>query len=157
MRPRSVPALACALAALCLLSSAAFARDVAVVTNKANATRNLPLADLIKMVKGTTKKWADNKDVVLVIKDPAAPDMKTVVQKLFGMSPDEVKALVATLNAARKNSVLVLPSDEVIVKTVATMPGAVGFVDVYSINGTINVLKVDSKSPLEPGYPLHGQ
>jgi hypothetical protein len=29
-------------------------------------------------------------------------------------------------------------------------------VDVYSINGGINVLKIGGKLPLEPGYPLHG-
>jgi hypothetical protein len=40
---------------------------------------------------------------------------------------------------------------------VQTTPGAVGFVDVYSINSGISVIKVDGKSPLEPGYVLHGQ
>jgi hypothetical protein len=36
------------------------------------------------------------------------------------------------------------------------MPGAVGVVDVYSITGGINVLKIDGKVPLDPGYVLHG-
>ncbi len=145
------------LVALVLCTGTAAARDVAVVVNKSNTTKNVALADLTKLAKGTTKKWADAKDVVLVIKDPGAADMKTVVQKVFGMTPDEVKALASSLNAARKDSVLIVPSDEVLVKTVAITPGAVGFVDVYSINSSVNVLKVDTKSPLEPGYALHGQ
>ncbi|HTK95239.1 MAG TPA: hypothetical protein VL382_06335, partial [Terriglobales bacterium] len=62
-----------------------------------------------------------------------------------------------TLNAARKDSVMIVPSDEVAVKTVAITPGAVGFVDVYSINSSVGVLKIETKSPLEPGYALHGQ
>ena len=145
------------LVVLLLLAGNAAARDVAVIANKSNATKNVALADLTKLLKGTTKKWADGKEVVLVIKDPGAADMKTVVQKAFGMTPDEVKALVSSLNAARKDSVLIVPSDDVLVKTVAITPGAVGFVDVYSINSSVNVVKIDNKSPLEPGYALHGQ
>jgi hypothetical protein len=29
-------------------------------------------------------------------------------------------------------------------------------VDVYSITGGVNVLKIGGKLPLEPGYSLHG-
>ena len=144
-------------AAILLLGSAAAARDVAVVVNKSNAAKNVTLAELVKLAKGNTKKWADARDVVLVIKDPASADMKTVVQKVFSMTPDEVKTLAATLNSARKDSVLIVPTDDVLVRTVQTTPGALGFVDVYSINSGISVVKIDGKSPLEPGYALHGQ
>ena len=145
------------VACLLLLAGTAAARDIAVVANKANPTKNLTLADLAKLAKGTTKKWADAKDVTLVIKDPSSPDMKMVLQKVFGMTPDEVKALAGTLNGARKDSVLMVANDDVLVKTVQTTPGAVGFVDVYSINSGVSVVKIDGKSPLEPGYALHGQ
>jgi hypothetical protein len=37
---------------------------------------------------------------------------------------------------------------------VESIPGAVGLVDVYSLNGKVNVLKVDGKLPLEQGYVL---
>jgi hypothetical protein len=39
---------------------------------------------------------------------------------------------------------------------VASIPGAVGIVDVYSINSSVAVLKIAGKLPLEPGYFLHG-
>ena len=146
-----------AFLALLLLASAAAARDIAVVVHKSNATRSVTLAELTKLAKGSTKKWADARDVTLVLKDPSTPEMKTVVQKVFAMTPDEVKALAAKLNGVRKDSVVVVPSDDVLLKTVQTMPGAVGFVDVYSINSGVNVMKIDGKSPLEPGYALHGQ
>ena len=53
-------------------------------------------------------------------------------------------------------TVLVANSDDVLIQAVATNPGAIGLVDVYSITGAVSVLKVDGKSPLEPGYALHG-
>lgn len=145
------------LIAFVALGGSAAARDVAVVVNKSNTIKNVALADLAKLAKGATKKWADNKDVTIVIKDPGAADMKTVAQKVFGLTAMEIKTLAATLNAARKDTLIIVPNDDVLVKTVQTTPGAVGFVDVYSINSGINVLKIDGKSPLEPGYALHGQ
>lgn len=147
--PRTLRVLAFGL----LVSAFAHARDFAVVVHRSNPTKTLASADFVKMAKLTNKKWADGKNVVLVMKDPALPDMKVVLQKLFGMSADEVKALVQ----GNKSSFVIVDSDAAVVKTVETMPGAVGLMDVYSITGGVNVLKVDGKSPLEPGYLLHGQ
>ena len=51
---------------------------------------------------------------------------------------------------------MVVNSDKDLVEAVESTPGAVGLVDVYSITGGITVLRVESKLPLEAGYPLHG-
>jgi len=42
------------------------------------------------------------------------------------------------------------------VNKVASTPGAIGVVDVYSINSSVEVVKIGGKLPLEPGYLLHG-
>jgi hypothetical protein len=128
------------------------ARDIAAVVSKANTTKTIALADLVKMVK-TSRKWPDGKAVTFVMKDPARPEMKIVMQKLFGMTADEVKALIA----ANKQSFVIVDSDANVVKTVTTMPNSVGLLDVYSITGAVNVVKIDGKTPLEPGYALHAQ
>ena len=138
---------------LLCLSALAFARDTAVVVNKANATKTIALADLNKMAKLTSKKWPDGKAITFVMKDPGAADMKTAVVKVFGITPDEAKELIA----ANKQSFLIVDSDAAVIQAVSSTPGAVGFLDVYSITSAINVLKVDGKMPLEPGYALHGQ
>lgn len=154
--PRLRPSLRL-LAVVLLLYGSAAARDIAVVVQKTNPNKTVALADLAKMAKGATKKWPDGRDVTIVMKDPSAADMRLVVQKVFGMTVDEVKALIASLNQARKNTVIIAPSDDVLVKTVEATPGSIGLVDVFSITSAVSVVKVDGKSPLEPGYVLHGQ
>lgn len=148
------------LAALLLLLTfaalPAAAKDLAVVVNKNNATKNVALADLTKLCKATTQKWPDGKDVVLVLRDPASPEMRLVLQKIYGMSPDEMKSLVAGANQSRRDRILIVGSDDAVIRAVESIPGAVGIVDVYSITSGVNVLKVDNKMPLEPGYVLHG-
>ncbi len=141
-----------ALILLCL-SASAFARDTAVVVNKANGTKTIALADLNKMAKLTSKKWPDGKAITFVMKDPGAADMKTAVAKVFGITPAEAKELIA----ANKQSFVIVDSDAAVITTVSATPGAVGFLDVYSITSAINVVKIDGKMPLEPGYALHGQ
>jgi len=39
---------------------------------------------------------------------------------------------------------------------VASIPGAIGLVDVYSINSSVKVLRVDGKLPFDVGYALKG-
>lgn len=139
-------------ALLLALAAGAFARDTAVVVAKSNATKVLALADLTKMVK-TTKKWADGKPVMFILRDPSTPEMKTAISKVFGMTADEVKTLIAQ----NKQSFVIVSTDADVVKAVQANPNAIGLTDVYSITSGVNVLKLDGKMPLEPGYALHGQ
>jgi hypothetical protein len=53
-------------------------------------------------------------------------------------------------------AIMMVDSDEELVNKVASIPGAVGVVDVYSINSGVAVVKIAGKLPLEPGYLLHG-
>ncbi|HYX70427.1 MAG TPA: hypothetical protein VE825_14930 [Terriglobales bacterium] len=142
--------------ALVFSSLPAAAKDLAVVVHKNNPAKNVALADLTKMCKASVVKWPDGKDVFLVLRDPASPEMRLVLQKVYGMSADEVRSLITGANQARKNHILIVGSDDEVIKAVETIPGAVGIVDVYSITGGVNVVKVDGKMPLEPGYALHG-
>ena len=146
--------------AVCVLGWATVAqsKDMALISNKSNEVIALTFPELVKVCKGQTSRWPDGKPVSLVTRDPAAPEMKVVLEKVYGMSKEEVKAAVASANHGRADhpAVIVLDSDEAVVKRVESTPGAVGLVDVYSISGRVTVLKVGGKLPLEPGYPLHG-
>jgi hypothetical protein len=69
-----------------------------------------------------------------------------------------VKDLVATANHGRLGhpAIMIADSDEDLVNKVASIPGALGVVDVYAINSSVSVIKLAGKLPLEPGYLLHG-
>lgn len=137
------------LVALCLGASCA-ARQIAVVVDKTNTVGGLSSADLAKVFKCDKVKWPDGKNVVLVMRDPSSPEMKTAIEKLYHMSPQELKSLLS----AHHQAVLMVSSEEELLKSVESIPGAIGLVDVYSINSRVNVLKVDGKLPLEQGYYL---
>lgn len=147
----------CAFLATAGLSLAS-ARDLAVVSNKANGVSALALADLVKICKGQTNRWPDGKSVTFIMRAPSMPEMKLVVEKLYEVPESQVKDIVATANHGRTGhpAVMIVDSDEDLVNKVASIPGAVGVVDVYSINSSVSVVKLAGKLPLEPGYLLHG-
>src|ERR1700687_981596 len=117
--------------------------------------QDIPLANLAKLCKGSQKTWPDGKNFTLVIKDPESPEMKVAIQKLFGLAPNEVKATIAKLNESRQ-AVKIVDSEADLLRTVEATPGAVRLVDLYSINSSVKVLRVDGKLPFDIGYALKG-
>jgi ABC-type phosphate transport system substrate-binding protein len=138
--------------------AAAYARDIAVVSNKANAVSAITLPDLVKVCKAQTNRWPDGKPVTLIMRAPSSPEMKIVLQKVFELPEADVKDLISVANHGRANhpAIMIVDSDEELVNKVASIPGAFGIVDVYSINSSVAVVKLAGKLPLEPGYLLHG-
>ena len=141
-----------------LCSTFAAARDVALIAHKSTRLDGLSQGELIKICKGQNLRWPDGKPITFITRDPATPEMKLVVEKIYAMPQDEVAALIANANHNRLNhpAILVVDSDEELVKKVENTPGAIGLVDVYAITGGVKVLRIGDKLPLQPGYLLHG-
>jgi ABC-type phosphate transport system substrate-binding protein len=150
------------VAGVCLFFAAsvslAAARDLAVISNKANAVSTIALPDLVKICKAQTNHWPDGKPVTFIMRAPANPEMRILLEKIYEVPESEVEELISNANHGRTNhpAIMIANSDEELVDKVASTPGAVGVVDVYAINSSVAVVKVAGKLPLEPGYPLHG-
>ena len=84
--------------------------------------------------------------------------MKFFLEKIYELPEAQVKDLIASANHGRAGhpAVMIVDSDEDLVNRVASIPGAIGVVDVYAINSSVAVVKLGGKLPLEPGYLLHG-
>jgi hypothetical protein len=138
--------------AVLLISQACLARDIAVIAHAANSSAAVSSTDLQKLIKTDGSRWPDGKKVTIFLSNPASADGKLVLQRLYKLGPEEIKPFVD----AHKGSIMVLGSDEMVLKAVADNPGAIGVVNVYSITSAVKVLKVDGKLPLEQGYLFHG-
>jgi hypothetical protein len=154
---RNALRLAALFCAAVLLASTAVpgVKNMAVVAAAGSKLQDLPLAELAKLCKGTQKTWPDGRSFTLVIKDPESPDLHVAVQKLFGVAASEVKNSIAKLNETGV-VVRIVESDDDLLRTVEATPGAVGILDVYAINSTVKVLRVDGKLPFDAGYALKG-
>src|SRR5271165_5766291 len=136
----------------------AAARDLAIVSNKVNSLSSITLPDLVKLGKGQTNHWPDGKPVTFIMFNPSTPEMKLFLEKVYELPEAQVKEVIATANQGRAGhpAIMIVDSDEDLIEKIASLPGAVGVVDVYAINSSVAVVKLAGKLPLEPGYLLHG-
>jgi ABC-type phosphate transport system substrate-binding protein len=143
------------------------ARDLAIVVNKSNSTSKVTALELQKMLTTAVQNWPDGKRVKIFLTDPGftnqgftnqgstsqgSADTRMILQRVYKMKPEEIRNLVN----AHKADIQVVGSDEIVLTMVDNNPGAIGIVNVYSINSHVKVLKVDEKLPMEQGYLLHG-
>jgi len=127
-----------------------FAHHMAVVVNKDNSVGETSSAHLAKIFRLEIKKWRDGKDVVLVFHKNSSGELITL-ERLNKMSSNELKSFIAT----HQGSITAVDSDDDVLRLVETTPGAVGLIDVRSINDQVNVVRVDGKLPMEDGYLPH--
>ena len=130
-------------------------KNMAVVASAGSKLADVSLTELVKYCKGSAKAWPDGRNFVIVLKNPDLPEMRVALQKLFGGGAAEARLAIAKLNETRQAAVIV-DSDDDLLRAVDTTPGAVGIVDVYSINSSVKVLRVDGKLPFDIGYALKG-
>jgi ABC-type phosphate transport system substrate-binding protein len=127
-----------------------FAHHMAVVVNKDNNTGEITSAHLAKLLRLEIKKWGDGRDVVIVLHKDSGGETVTL-ERLNKMSGNELKSFISS----HKDSFTFVDSDADVLRFVGTTPGAVGLVEVHSIDDQVNVLKVDGKLPMETGYLPH--
>jgi hypothetical protein len=148
-------ALVIVVAAILAFPSLPAVKNLALVVSAGSKLQDVPLAELSKLCKGTQKTWSDGRNFTLVMKDPSSPDMHVAVQKLFGAGGADVKVAIAKLNESRQ-VVRIVENDEELLRAVDSTPGAAGILDVYAINSSVKVLRVDGKLPFDAGYALKG-
>jgi len=127
-----------------------FAHHMAVVVNKENSTDNLASIHLAKIFRSEVKKWPDGKNIVVILHTNSPGETETL-ERLIKVSAAEWKALIA----AHKDSIMIEDSDADVLKRVQSTPGAIGVVDVRSVDSSIKVVRVDGKLPMESGYLPH--
>jgi ABC-type phosphate transport system substrate-binding protein len=140
----------CALAFFFATLTPCFAHHTAVIVNKDNAVGNVTSAQLTKITRGEVKKWADGKNVILVLHKDSASE-KEALAHLNRMSAGEWTAFVI----AHKDSIIFVDTDADVIKAVQAEPGALGLIEVRSIDNSVSVIRVDGKLPMELGYLPH--
>jgi ABC-type phosphate transport system substrate-binding protein len=123
---------------------------MAVVVDKRNTVRNISSERLARIFRHETEQWENGSNIVLVLQGTSHGEAETL-QRLTRMSDSEMKAFVD----AHKSALKFARSDADVLEVVASTPGAIGLVDVRSVNNRVNVVRVNGKLPLEEGYLPH--
>jgi ABC-type phosphate transport system substrate-binding protein len=137
---------------LCLAQGTSSAKQIAVIVNNGNSVQNISAVEIAKIFKCNTRTWTSGIQITVVVRDPSTPEMELLLSRIYKISPDELKSFIA----AHKDAVVVVDSNAAMLNAVHTIPGAIGLIDVFSINQQVKVVKIDGKLPVEYGYILRG-
>ncbi len=128
-------------------------RNWALIAAAGSKLQDISLLDLSKYCKGAQRAWPDGRPFVLVVRNPDGPEMQGVMGKIMGATATEPKP--STTKPSEVHIIFkVVDTDEDLIRTVGSTPEALGLIDVYSINSSVKVLRVDGKLPFDPGYIL---
>jgi ABC-type phosphate transport system substrate-binding protein len=141
--------IATLLAFLLTLLTPCFAEPMAVVINKENKVDDIMGEYLGKIFRSEVKKWPNRSDIILVLHARSASEKK-MLEHLTNTDESLWEALVA----AHKNTIKMATSDAQVIKIVRSTPGAIGLVDVRSVDKTVNIVRVDHKLPQDSEYSL---
>jgi hypothetical protein len=134
---------------------AASGKKWAVIVPSGSKLQDVPFAEIAKLCRGEKQSWPDGQTFTLVMLAPQSPEMRDPVRKLFGVSSTEIGPLVAKLNGSRPY-IKVVERDEDVLRAVNATPGAAGIMDVYAINSSVKVMRIDGLLPFDSGYALKG-
>jgi ABC-type phosphate transport system substrate-binding protein len=120
------------------------------VVSKQNGVSALSSAQLSRTFLLETRKRPDGRSIQLVLHRASNGEAITL-QRLNKMSAPQWHNWIAE----HKASLTLVDSDEDVLSYVEKTPGAVGLVDVRSVNDHVNIVRVDGKVPMEEGYLPH--
>ena len=149
MNPR-MPRSAALLLFAAISAVPCFAHHMAVVVSKENGVTAMSSVQLGKIFRAETKKWPDGKSIRLVLHRASTGEALTL-QHLNKMSAQQWQKWMAE----HKGSLKLVDSDDEVLSYVESTPGAVGLVEVHSVNDHVNIIRVDGKFPMEEGYLPH--
>src|SRR5437016_13074645 len=104
------------------------------------------------MCKCGTRTWVNRSRITVLVRDTCAPERDLLLSLSYKISPDDLRNFIST----HRDAIVVVASNAAMLAAVHTMPGAIGLIDVFSINQEVKVLKIDGKLPVEYGYILRG-
>jgi ABC-type phosphate transport system substrate-binding protein len=130
---------------------------LAIVVNQSNPVENLSTADLKTIFLSERSYWATGRRITLVMREIGEPERTTVVRDVCGMTESQLKTHV--LRGLFTGEILVSPkilsSPMGVRKFIFNVPGAIGYLRVGDLDGSVKVVRIDNLLPTDKGYKLH--
>ena len=144
-----------------MLAGIIYAGDVladgfAVIVNKSNDTDNVSFNDLVKYFSAQKRFWPNQKKVVIILPGAGSEEKEVLLKKVYKLSEDDLKK--EWVGKVYKGEITSPPktvnSSASAITAVMKEEGGISVIKAGDVSDNVKVLKIDGKSPAEPGYPL---
>lgn len=152
-------------AAFLLLATAASAAEppasIAFLVSARNTMHNISQGDLRRIFLGEISRWANGHRIVIFVRSSESAEGRLFLDRLVRMSDIDYSQwwLGEVFRGRSASPPRVLPSDEAMVKAVASTPDAIGFVAATAAANEpgVGVLTINRRTPFDADYPIRGE
>ena len=138
-------------------SSQGPSEPLAIVVNHANPINGLSMAELRRVFLGERSHWPNDRRITIVMREPGEPERKTMLRDVYQMDERQLKNLflLGLFTGEILVSPKILSSAVGVRKFVFNVPGAIGYMRLSDVDGTVKVIRVDEMLPEDKKYKLH--
>jgi hypothetical protein len=133
------------------------AADIAIIVHPDVPLQNVTFTELQRLVLGDRQFWNSNLRVTLLLRAPVARERDVVLKKIYQMTEAQYRQywIGKVFRAESTAGPKTVYSSSMAVTLVASIPGALTFIDVAEVPRDLKIVRVNGLLPGEPGYPLH--
>jgi len=131
--------------------------DVAIVVRPDVPVDNLTFQEVRELLMGDRQFWKPGLRVSLLMRAPATRERDVILKVVYRMGESEFRRywIEKVFRAEAQAGPKIVYSNEAATELVASIPGAVAFVDATQVPKGLKVLRIDGALPGEKGYRLH--
>lgn len=136
---------------------AATTEPLAIVVNRSNPVDDLSMSELRKVFLGERSHWPNDRRITLVMRAPGEPERKTMLREVYQMDESALKNhfLRGLFTGEILVSPKILANAVGVRKFVFNVPGAIGYLRLSDVDGTVKVVRIDEALPEDKKYKLH--
>lgn len=130
--------------------------DVALVVRPDVPVDDLTFAQVRELLLGDRQFWSAGLRVYLLMRAPVARERDVILKSVYRMTEAEFRRywIERVFRAEAQSGPMIVYSNQSATELVASIPGAVAFVDAAQVPKGLKVLRIDGRVPGEKGYPL---
>ena len=145
---------------LLLAAVTGFAADkpdpIVIIVGAKSSLHDISKSDLVRVFRGEKQSDGDGNKIVVLMRERRSPERAVVLKEIYQMSEEEYETyfLQATFTGAVHAAPKKLSGADATRQFVADNPGAIGYIRLSEVDDSVQVVKIDGKSPNDPDYLL---
>ena len=140
------------------LAAAPPRQTLVIVTQKNAALFDIALRDLKHLYTGEQVDGPAGMALIPLNHPPRAAARVAFDRLVLNMNADEIgRFWIDRKIRGQTGAPRAVPSIELLRRVVATLPGTLTYLDANDVTAELKVLRIDGRTPSDPGYPLHAE
>jgi len=158
----AVALMSLVIAWLMIAGSVASAQEIvatsttAIVVHKDTEIDNLSLSELRNIFLANQQFWPDRTRIILLVRAPKSEERDFVLNTIYQMDEAQFRQywIAKMFRAEVPRGPKIVFSTDMMLELVIAIPGSISFINADEVTDDVKVVRIDGKSPSEPGYPL---